>query len=82
MSIGIIGAGNLGSNFARALARKNIPAMLSSRRGPTALKELASRIGPSIRPASVADAALADVVLIGRWRNGRVVLSRRTSDFG
>ena len=68
MSIGIIGAGNLGSNFARALARKNIPAMLSSRRGPTALKELASRIGPSIRPASVADAALADMVLIAlRW---------------
>jgi 8-hydroxy-5-deazaflavin:NADPH oxidoreductase len=68
MSIGIIGAGNLGSNFARALARKNIPAMLSSRRGPTALKELASKIGPSIRPASVADAALADMVLIAlRW---------------
>jgi 8-hydroxy-5-deazaflavin:NADPH oxidoreductase len=68
MSIGIIGAGNLGSNFARALARKNIPAMLSSRRGPTALKELASKIGPSIRPATVADAALADMVLIAlRW---------------
>jgi 8-hydroxy-5-deazaflavin:NADPH oxidoreductase len=68
MSIGIIGAGNLGSNFARALARKDIPAMLSSRRGATALKELASKIGPSIRAATVADAALADMVLIAlRW---------------
>ena len=68
MSIGIIGAGNLGSNFARALARKDIPAMLSSRRGPNALRELASKIGASIRPASVADAALADMVLIAvRW---------------
>ena len=68
MSIGIIGAGNLGSNFARALARKDIPAMLSSRRGPKALRELSSQIGPSIRPASVADAALADMVLIAlRW---------------
>ena len=68
MSIGIIGAGNLGSNFARALARKNIPAMLSGRRGPSALGELASKIGPSIRPASVADAAQADMVLIAlRW---------------
>jgi hypothetical protein len=68
MSIGIIGAGNLGSNFARALARKDIPAMLSSRRGPNALRELASQIGPSIRPVSVADAALADTVLIAvRW---------------
>ena len=68
MSIGIIGAGNLGSNFARALARKNIPAMLSSRRDPGALRELASQIGPSIRPVRVVDAAHADMVLIAlRW---------------
>jgi hypothetical protein len=68
MSIGIIGAGNLGSNFARALARKDIPAMLSSRRGPDALRELASQIGPSIRATSVADAAQADMVLAAlRW---------------
>jgi hypothetical protein len=68
MSIGIIGAGNLGSNFARALARKDIPAMLSSRRGPNALRELASQIGPSIRATSVADAAQADMVLVAlRW---------------
>src|ERR1700756_2692755 len=87
MSIGIIGAGNLGSNFARALARKNIPAMISSRRGPNELRKLASQIGPSIHPASVADAAQADMVLIAlRWAdlesalrplpawNGRIVI--------
>ena len=68
MSIGIIGAGNLGSSFARTLARKNIPALISSRRGPDALRELASQIGSSIRPASVSDAAQADIVLIAlRW---------------
>jgi predicted dinucleotide-binding enzyme len=68
MTIGIIGAGGLGSNFARALARKDISVMLSSRRGPNALRELASQIGPSVRPVSVADAALADTVLIAlRW---------------
>ena len=68
MSIGIIGAGNLGSNFARALARKNIPAMLSGRRGPSALRELASQIGPPIRATSVAEAAQAELVLIAlRW---------------
>src|SRR5882724_6319480 len=68
MSIGIIGAGNLGSNFARALARKNIPALISSRRGPDALRELASQIGSSIRPASVAEAAQADIVFMAlRW---------------
>src|SRR4029077_7015982 len=66
--IGIIGAGNLGSNFARALARKNIPAMISSRRGPNALRELASQIRTSLRPSSVTAAAQADIVLIAlRW---------------
>jgi 8-hydroxy-5-deazaflavin:NADPH oxidoreductase len=75
MSIGIIGAGNLGSNFARALARKNIPALISSRRGPDALRELASQIGSSIRPASVAEAAQADIVLIAlRWMDLESVL--------
>ena len=75
MSIGIIGAGNLGSNFARALARKNIPAMIASRRGPDALRELTSKIGSSIRPASVADAAQADIVLIAlRWGDLESVL--------
>ena len=68
MSIGIIGAGQLGSNFARALARKNIPALISSRRGPEGLRELAAQIGPSIRPASVTDAAQADIVVLAvRW---------------
>lgn len=68
MSIGIIGAGHLGSNFARALARKNIPALISSRRGPEGLRELAAQIGPSIRPANVADAAQADIVVLAvRW---------------
>jgi 8-hydroxy-5-deazaflavin:NADPH oxidoreductase len=75
MSIGIIGAGNLGSNFARALARKNIPAMISSRRGPNELRKLASQIGPSIHPASVADVAQADMVLIAlRWADLESVL--------
>ena len=68
MSVGIIGAGHLGSNFARALARKNIPAMIASRRGPDALGELASQLGTSIRPASVTEAAQADMVLVAlRW---------------
>jgi 8-hydroxy-5-deazaflavin:NADPH oxidoreductase len=75
MSIGIIGAGNLGSNFARALARKDIPAMISSRRGPNALRELASQIGPAIRPASVAEAPQADMVLVAlRWADLESVL--------
>jgi hypothetical protein len=34
MSIGIIGAGSIGSAFARALARHNIAATIANRRGP------------------------------------------------
>lgn len=87
MSIGIIGAGNLGSNIARALARKNIPALIASRRGPEALKKLTSQLGSSIRPTSIAEAAQADIVLVAlHWTdlesalrplpvwNGRIVI--------
>jgi predicted dinucleotide-binding enzyme len=34
MSIGIIGAGLIGTAFARRLAHSNIPAILSNSRGP------------------------------------------------
>lgn len=68
MTIGIIGAGALGSNVARALAQSNIPAVIASRRGPEALKELTSQLGPGIRPGSVEEAAKADIVLVAlRW---------------
>ena len=75
MSIGIIGAGNLGSNFARALARKNIPATIASRRGPRELKKLAANLGPSIQAGDVLEAAQSDIVLIAvRWTDLETVL--------
>jgi len=64
MSIGIIGSGALGGGFARALALKNIPALISSQRGPDSLREVVVKTGPSIKPASVSEAAQADIVLI------------------
>jgi 8-hydroxy-5-deazaflavin:NADPH oxidoreductase len=72
MSIGIIGAGNLGSNFARALAHKDIPAMISSRRGPNALRELTSQIGASIRPVSVSgpEQQVIFLVPVSHWSDG------------
>jgi len=47
MSIGIIGSGKLGGGFARALARKNIPALISNSRGPESLRALTQELGPS-----------------------------------
>lgn len=68
MSIGIIGSGSLGSGFARALAKRNIPALIANSRGPASLKALTEELGPSIKAATVAEAAQADIVLVAvRW---------------
>jgi len=68
MSIGIIGSGALGSNVARALARKGLAAMISNSRGPASLAPLIEELGPSIKAVTVQEAAAADIVLVAvRW---------------
>jgi 8-hydroxy-5-deazaflavin:NADPH oxidoreductase len=68
MSIGIIGAGALGSNAARLLAKHGIPATIANRRGPQSLAGLVQELGPSIKAGTVAEAASADIVLVAvRW---------------
>jgi 8-hydroxy-5-deazaflavin:NADPH oxidoreductase len=86
-SIGIIGAGNIGSAFARALARHGIPAVIANRRGPESLAALEQELGPSIRADKLAEAAAQDIVLVAvNWSklpaalaglpdwNGRIVI--------
>ena len=63
-SIGIIGAGAIGSAIARALARKNIPAILSNSRGAESLAPLVREIGGRITAGSREQAARADVVFV------------------
>lgn len=68
MNIGIIGSGGLGSNVARALAKKGIAATLSNRRGPASLAPLVAELGASITAGTEAQAAAADIVLVAvRW---------------
>ncbi|MEZ0236583.1 MAG: NADPH-dependent F420 reductase [Methylophilaceae bacterium] len=68
MTIGIIGSGGLGSNVARALAKKGITATISTRRGPASLAPLISELGPFINAGTTEEAASADVVLVAvRW---------------
>jgi len=68
MSIGIIGAGGLGSNVARALAKKGIAATISNSRGPASLAPLIEEVGPSIKAGTLAEAARAEIVLVAvRW---------------
>jgi 8-hydroxy-5-deazaflavin:NADPH oxidoreductase len=63
-SIGIIGAGNIGQAFARALARNGIAATISNSRGPASLAGLVQDLGPVIRAGTREGAAAADIVLV------------------
>jgi len=68
VSIGIIGAGALGSNAARLLAKSGIPATIANRRGPESLTGLVGELGASIKAGTVEEAASADIVLVAvRW---------------
>lgn len=68
MNFGIIGSGGLGSNVARALAKKGLSATISNRRGSASLAPLVQELGPAIKAGTVADAASADIVLVAvRW---------------
>lgn len=64
MTIGIIGSGALGSNLARAFAKKGISAVIANRRGPESLADLIREVGPSIKAGTVAQAATADIVIV------------------
>ena len=68
MSIGIIGAGALGSNVARLLAKSGIPATIANSRGPESLARLVGELGPSIKAGTVEESASADIFLVAlRW---------------
>lgn len=76
MTIGIIGSGALGSNFARALAKSGISATISNSRGPASLASLVAELGSSIKAGTVEEAASADIVLVAvRWVDAEKVLS-------
>jgi 8-hydroxy-5-deazaflavin:NADPH oxidoreductase len=68
MSVGIIGAGALGSNAARLLAKNGISATIANSRGPETLAGLVRELGPSIKASTTEEAASADIVLVAvRW---------------
>lgn len=75
MTIGIIGSGALGSNFARILAKNGIAATIANSRGPSSLASLVEELGPSIKAGTVEEAASADIVLVAvRWVDAEKVL--------
>lgn len=64
-TIGIIGAGEIGSQIARAAIVHGYSVVIANSRHPDTLKELIAELGPSARAATAANAAAeADFVVI------------------
>ena len=58
-TIGIIGAGHIGSQVARKAVELGYDVVISNSRGPETLTELVTELGPRARAATPADAAAA-----------------------
>jgi predicted dinucleotide-binding enzyme len=63
-TIGVIGAGAIGSAFAKALAHKGINVILSNSRGPASLAELVSGLGHTVKAGTREEAAAQEIVLV------------------
>lgn len=58
-TIGIIGAGNIGSQVARAVIGAGYDVVIANSRGPETLSDLVTELGPRARAATAAEAAAA-----------------------
>ncbi len=64
-TIGIIGAGHIGSQVARLAIASGYPVVIANSRGPATLAELIAELGPRARAATADDAAKAgDIVVV------------------
>jgi 8-hydroxy-5-deazaflavin:NADPH oxidoreductase len=64
MTIGIIGAGNIGRAVAKRLSSAGLEATISNSRGPESLSSLVRELGPGIKAATRQEAAKADIVFL------------------
>jgi len=64
-TIGLIGAGNIGSQVARLALAHGYAVVISNSRGPETLSALVAELGPNARAATAVDAAKAgDIVVV------------------
>ncbi|WP_407353349.1 NAD(P)-binding domain-containing protein [Luteimonas sp. R10] len=63
-SIGILGAGRLGSAIAKRPGAKGIAATIANSRGPETLSALIAEAGPSIKAGTREEVASKDVVFV------------------
>jgi 8-hydroxy-5-deazaflavin:NADPH oxidoreductase len=76
MTIGIIGAGNIGQAVARRLSSAGLEASISNSRGPESLSSLVRELGPGIKADTRQEAAKADIVFLAvPWTKHAEVVS-------
>ena len=64
-AIGLIGAGQIGSQIARLAVGRGYPVVISNSRGPETLATLVAELGPNARAATAMDAAnVAEIVVV------------------
>jgi len=64
-TLGLIGAGHIGSQVARLAVRSGYDVVISNSRAPETLSDLVAELGPKARAATVHDAAKAgDIVVV------------------
>src|SRR3954464_9219989 len=63
-TIGLIGAGHIGSQLARLAVRNGYDVVISNSRGPETLADLVSELGPKARAGAVLDAARAGEIVV------------------
>lgn len=63
-TIGIIGAGNIGSTVARLASAAGHEVVISNSRGPETLTDLVAELGPNVRAATAADAGAAGEIVV------------------
>ncbi len=63
-SYAIIGFGNIGQALAKAFARNGIEVSVATTRKPASFSSAAAAIGPTIIPATLAEAVKADVIFL------------------
>ncbi len=64
MSYAIIGFGKIGQALAKAFARQGIKVSVATTRDPQSFASTAAAIGPSVIPATLAEAVKADVIFL------------------
>src|ERR671915_641201 len=76
MKFGFIGAGEVAQIYAKHFVRHGHEVILSNRRGPDSLVELARSIGPNARAGTVQEAAKQDIVILCvRWEQAKQALA-------